>query len=51
MDAINQPTSGFAPRKYLEFPVKTLENFEKMKKRFDPHAPECFIPIETENFS
>ena len=49
MDAINQPTSGFAPRKYLEFPVKTLENFEKMKKRFDPHTPERFIPIEEEN--
>ena len=49
MDAINQPTSGFAPRKYLEFPVKTLENFEKMKKRFDPHAPERFIPKGEKN--
>ena len=30
MDAINQPTTGFATRSYLEFPVKTPEDFEAM---------------------
>jgi uroporphyrinogen decarboxylase len=40
MDAINQPTEGFATRRYLEFPVKTPADFEKMKERFDPHTPE-----------
>lgn len=39
MDAIKQPTSGFATRRYLEFPVKTRADFEAMKKRFDPHSP------------
>ena len=39
MDAIHQPTAGFATRKYLEFPVKTPADFEEMKKRFDPHSP------------
>ena len=40
LDAINQPTEGFATRRYLEFPVKTPADFEKMKERFDPHTPE-----------
>lgn len=39
-DAINQPTAGFATRRYLEFPVKTPADFEQMKQRFDPHTPE-----------
>lgn len=51
MDAINQPTQGFAPRKYLEFPVQTLRDLEEMKKRFDPHTPERFIPVEGEDES
>jgi len=42
VDAIEQPTEGFAPRQYLEFPVKSPEDFEEMKKRFDPHSPERF---------
>jgi len=46
LDAIDQPTQGFAPRKYLEFPVKSLADFEEMKKRFDPHSPERFSPSE-----
>ena len=37
LDAINQPTEGFATRKYVEFPVKTPADFEEMKRRFDPH--------------
>jgi uroporphyrinogen decarboxylase len=40
LDAVNQPTEGFQTRKYLEFPVKCRADFEEMKKRFDPHAPE-----------
>lgn len=47
MDAINQPTEGFATRKYLEFPVKTFADFERMKQRFDPKTPERLTPIET----
>jgi len=44
VDAIIQPTEGFAPRRYLEFPVKGPEDFERMKHRFDPHSPERFRP-------
>ena len=40
LDAINQPTEGFATRRYLDFPVKTSADFEKMKERFDPRTPE-----------
>jgi len=39
MDAINQPTAGFQTRRYLEFPIKSPEDFEEMKKRYDPHSP------------
>ena len=49
MDAIRQPTTGFATRKYLEFPVKTSADFEKMKRRFDPRTPERFKPLEVES--
>jgi len=49
MDAINQPTPGFQTRRYLEFPVKTLEDFERIKKRFDPHSPERFIPLKRQD--
>ncbi len=49
MDAINQPTEGFAPRKYLEFPVKTSDDWKRMKKRFDFHTPERFIPTKDKN--
>ncbi len=48
MDAINQPTTGFATRRYLEFPVKTPADFEAMKARFDPKTPERLKPIEGE---
>ena len=34
MDAINQPTAGFQTRRYLEFPIKRLEDFEKMNILF-----------------
>jgi uroporphyrinogen-III decarboxylase len=48
LDAINQPTSGFATRKYIEFPVQTPANFEEMKQRFDPHSPERTQPAEAQ---
>jgi len=46
MDAIRQPTEGFATRRYLEFPVKTPADFEAMKQRFDPHTPERTRPVD-----
>jgi uroporphyrinogen decarboxylase len=46
MDAIRQPTEGFATRKYLEFPVKDAATWEAMKWRFDPHTPERTTPSE-----
>jgi len=49
MDAINQPTAGFQTRRYLEFPIKRLEDFEKMKERFNPYTAERFSPTEEEN--
>ncbi len=49
MDAVRQPTPGFATRKYLEFPVKSPSDFEGMKERFDPKSPDRFIPIPGEN--
>lgn len=42
IDAIIQPTEGFATRKYVEFPVKNLADFEKLKERYDPHSPERY---------
>ena len=38
IDAIEQPTEGFATRKYLEFPVKTPADFERVKEHFNPHS-------------
>ncbi len=49
MDAIRQPTAGFQTRRYLEFPIKRLEDFEKMKERFNPYTSERFSPTEEEN--
>ncbi|KPJ63528.1 MAG: hypothetical protein AMS15_00070 [Planctomycetes bacterium DG_23] len=40
IDAIDQPTDGFATRRYLEFPVKSLKDFQHMKERYDPHSPQ-----------
>lgn len=47
-DAIEQPTEGFDTRKYLEFPVKSLADFEEMKHRFDPHTPQRTESDETD---
>jgi len=46
VDAIHQPTEGFATRRYLEFPVKTVEDFERLKERYDPHAPDRTRPSD-----
>jgi len=49
MDAIRQPTPGFATRKYIEFPVKSLADFEEMKQHFNPYSPERFQPLPEDN--
>lgn len=46
MDAIRQPTEGFATRRYLEFPVKDAATWEDMKRRFDPHTAERTTPAQ-----
>jgi len=45
MDAIEQPTEGFATRKYLDFPVKDFESFERVRAHFHPHTPERTTPV------
>lgn len=49
IDAIRQATPGFATRAYLEFPVKTMDDFEALKHRYNPASPERFEPIPDEN--
>lgn len=49
IDAIRQPTEGFATRRYLEFPVQNLRDFEAMRHRYDPTTPERLIPLPGEN--
>lgn len=39
LDAVNQPTSGFQTRSYLEFPVKNADDFKRIRDRLDPHSP------------
>ncbi len=46
IDAINQPTSGFATRSYLRFPVESREDWEAMKFRYDPHTPARTVPAD-----
>ena len=45
VDAIEQPTEGFATRTYLECPVKSPADFERLKARFHPHSPERTTPL------
>ena len=47
IDAVNQPTEGFATRSYLRFPVETREDWEAMKFRYDPHTPERTTSAES----
>lgn len=49
IDAISQATPGFATRAYLEFPVKTLEDFRAMTHRYDPACPQRFEPKPEDN--
>ncbi len=49
IDAIRQPTEGFATRRYLQFPVTCLADFEAMKYRYDSSTPERLIPQAGEN--
>ncbi|MDP6438180.1 MAG: uroporphyrinogen decarboxylase family protein [Candidatus Brocadiia bacterium] len=44
LDAINQPTTGFATRKYVRFPVETPADFEAIQHRYDPRSPERTNP-------
>jgi len=44
VDAINQPTAGFATRSYLRYPVESRQDWEAMKSRYDPHTPERTNP-------
>lgn len=44
-DAINQPTAGFATRRYVEFYIKGRREWEEVKKRLDPHTPERTMPL------
>ncbi len=48
-DAINQPTAGFATRRYLDFFIKGPAEWAEVKKRLDPHSPERTHPIAEEN--
>ncbi|MGC8833118.1 MAG: uroporphyrinogen decarboxylase family protein [Armatimonadota bacterium] len=36
------PTPGFVTRKWLEFPVKTRDDFRRMIERYNPHSPERY---------
>lgn len=49
IDAISQATPGFATRAYLEFPVKTWDDFEAMKQRYNPASIERFEPQPEDN--
>lgn len=51
IDAIRQPTEGFATRSYLEFPVKNAADFERMKERFNPRDPVRLEPQPNERFT
>lgn len=46
MDAIDQPTDGFATRRYLRFAVQNRADWERVLERLDPHAPERTHPID-----
>jgi uroporphyrinogen-III decarboxylase len=45
VDAIDQPTEGFATRRYLEYPVKNRADWEALKEHFDPHSPARTQPL------
>src|SRR6056297_836921 len=45
-DAIEQPTEGFATRRWLDFAVKDWDDWKRVKERLDPHSPERTRPLE-----
>ncbi|MGD9494821.1 MAG: hypothetical protein AB7Y46_00795, partial [Armatimonadota bacterium] len=45
VDAIEQPTDGFATRRYLRFAVQNRADWERVKERLDPSSPERTHPI------
>ncbi|MCC7491371.1 MAG: hypothetical protein IT204_03445 [Fimbriimonadaceae bacterium] len=49
VDAIRQPTEGFATRRYLQFPVTCLADWEAYRWRFNPTTPERLLPVPGEN--
>lgn len=49
VDAIQQPTAGFATRRYLEFPVKDRATFEVYAERYDPTSAERTTPVPGDN--
>jgi len=49
LDRIHQPTPGFATRQYLQFPVRSKDDFKEMKRRYDPASPERFEPTPAES--
>ena len=44
-DAINQPTVGFATRRWIEFAVKGWDDWKRVRERLDPHAPQRTRPL------
>ncbi len=44
-DAIDQPTAGFATRRWLDFAVKGWDDWRRVKERLDPHSPERTRPL------
>jgi len=42
LDFVRDPTPGFVTRTWLEFPVKTRDDFKEMVKRYDPETPERY---------
>ena len=47
-DAVNQPTPGFATRRWLEFAVKDWDGWKRVKERLDPHIPQRTRPLTEE---
>ncbi|MDP6700034.1 MAG: uroporphyrinogen decarboxylase family protein [Candidatus Latescibacteria bacterium] len=50
-DAIRQPTAGFATRRWLEFAVKNWDDWEQVRARLDPHAPQRTRPLTADELT
>ena len=51
LDHIDPATPGFITRSYLDFPVKTRDDFLEMKKRHNPRDPRRYLGHETSETS